>query len=138
MIGDLLNVLYGAITNRRRIPSKSPPSPVYSITPDRIVTILCCPEQGRNRDVLIIKDNYMTDEQRVKGKVIKVSSEGWGFISSKEIKFTRIFFHWTSLKQDTVKFPELKSGMKVEFTPVEIEGKGWRALKIEVLKDEVA
>lgn len=80
----------------------------------------------------------MTDEQRVKGKIIKVSSEGWGFISSKEIKFTRIFFHWTSLKQDTVKFPELKSGMKVEFTPVEIEGKGWRALKIEVLKDEVA
>lgn len=81
----------------------------------------------------------MTDEQRVKGKIIKVSSGGWGFISSKDIKFTRIFFHWTSLKQETLKFTELKSGMKVEFTPVEVEGKGWRALKIEVLpNDETA
>jgi len=78
----------------------------------------------------------MTDEQRVKGKIIKVSSGGWGFISSKDIKFTRIFFHWTSLKQETLKFTELKSGMKVEFTPVEVEGKGWRALKIEVLSND--
>lgn len=77
----------------------------------------------------------MTDEARVIGKIIKVSSKGWGFISSKDIKFTRIFFHWTSLKQDTLKFQELKSGMKVEFTPVEVEGKGWRAIKIEVIKD---
>ena len=76
------------------------------------------------------------DEQRVKGKIIKVSSGGWGFISSKDIKFTRIFFHWTSLKQETLKFTELKSGMKVEFTPVEIEGKGWRALKIGVLSND--
>lgn len=78
----------------------------------------------------------MTDEARVTGKIIKVSSGGWGFISSKEIQFTRIFFHWTSLKQDTLKFQELKSGMKVEFTPVEVEGKGWRAIKISVLSNE--
>lgn len=76
------------------------------------------------------------EEQRIKGKIIKVSDEGWGFISSKDIKFTRIFFHWTSLKQDTLKFQELKNGMKVEFTPKEVEGKGWRAIKIRVLKDE--
>lgn len=74
-------------------------------------------------------------EKRVKGKIIKVSDDGWGFISSKEIKFTRIFFHWTSLKQDTLKFQDLKNGMKVEFTPVEVEGKGFRAIKIRVLKD---
>lgn len=76
------------------------------------------------------------EEKRVIGKIIKVSDDGWGFISSKEIKFTRIFFHWTSLKQDTLKFQELKNGMKVEFTPVEVEGKGWRAIKIRVIKDE--
>lgn len=76
------------------------------------------------------------EEKRVIGKIIKVSDDGWGFISSKEIKFTRIFFHWTSLKQDTLKFQELKNGMKVEFTPVEVEGKGWRAIKIRVVKDE--
>jgi cold shock CspA family protein len=74
-------------------------------------------------------------DKRVVGKIIKVSDEGWGFISSKEIKFTRIFFHWTSLKQDTVKFTELKNGMKVEFTPVEVEGKGWRAIKISIVGD---
>jgi len=76
------------------------------------------------------------EERRVLGKIIKVSDEGWGFISSKEIKFTRIFFHWTSLKQDTLKFQDLKNGMKVEFTPVEVDGKGWRAIKIRVVKDE--
>ena len=76
------------------------------------------------------------DEKRVKGKIIKVSDEGWGFISSKEIKFTRIFFHWTSLKQDTIKFQQLRNGMKVEFTPIEIEGKGFRAIKIRVIVDE--
>lgn len=74
-------------------------------------------------------------ERRVKGKIIKVSDEGWGFISSKEIKFTRIFFHWTSLKQETLNFQGLKNGMTVEFTPVEVEGKGWRAIRIEVVQD---
>lgn len=72
-------------------------------------------------------------DRRVKGKIIKVSDGGWGFISSKEIKFTRIFFHWTSLKQGTLGFTDLKNGMQVEFTPVEVEGKGWRAIKIQVL-----
>lgn len=75
------------------------------------------------------------EEKRIRGKIIKVSEDGWGFISSKEIKFTRIFFHWTSLKQDTLKFTELKNGMKVEFTPIEVTEKGWRAIKIRVVKD---
>ena len=78
----------------------------------------------------------ITEEKRIRGKIIKVSPGGWGFISSKEIKFTRIFFHWTSLRQDTVKFADLKNGMKVEFTPIEVEGKGWRAIKINILPDE--
>ena len=73
------------------------------------------------------------NDTRIEGKIIKVSEQGWGFITSKDIKFTRIFFHWTSLKQDTLKFQELKNGMKVEFTPLEVEGKGWRAIKIKVL-----
>lgn len=76
------------------------------------------------------------EDKRSIGKIIKVSDEGWGFISSKEIKFTRIFFHWTSLKQDTLKFQDLKNGMKVEFVPVEVTDKGWRAIKIRVVKDE--
>lgn len=78
------------------------------------------------------------EEKRVIGKIIKVSEDGWGFISSREIKFTRIFFHWTSLKQDTLRFQDLKNGMKVEFTPVEVQDKGWRAIKIRVVKEEAA
>jgi cold shock CspA family protein len=74
----------------------------------------------------------MTETKAV-GRVIKVSKEGWGFISSKEIQFTRIFFHWTALKQDTVPFLELKSGMMVEFTPIQIPGKGYRAIHVRVI-----
>ena len=77
------------------------------------------------------------EERRVIGKIIKVSDEGWGFISSKEIRFTRIFFHWTSLRQDTPKFDKLKNGMRVEFTPIEVEGKGTRAIKIKVIEEEL-
>lgn len=76
------------------------------------------------------------EERRVVGKIIKVSPDGWGFISSKEIKFTRIFFHWTSLRQDTLNFVNLKNGQRVEFTPIEIEGKGTRAIKIKVIEEE--
>lgn len=83
------------------------------------------------------KPEGKTEDKRVSGKIIKVSDEGWGFISSKDIKFTRIFFHWTSLKQDTLRFQDLKHGMKVEFTPVESEGKGYRAIKITVIPTPV-
>ena len=81
----------------------------------------------------------MTADNTVKavGRVIKVSKEGWGFISSKEIQFTRIFFHWTALKQDTVPFLELKTGMMVEFTPIQIPGKGYRAIHVRVIEKEV-
>lgn len=93
---------------------------------------------GKDETIPVEGDNSpeKPNERRVTGKIIKVSDEGWGFISSKEIKFTRIFFHWTSLKQDTKKFQELKNGMKVEFTPVEVENKGWRAIKIRVFTEE--
>ena len=75
----------------------------------------------------------MTSEIRAVGRVIKVSKQGWGFISSRDIEFTRIFFHWTALRQDTISFLELKTGMIVEFTPVKVEGKGYRAVHIKVI-----
>lgn len=71
-------------------------------------------------------------EKRINGKIIKVSAEGYGFISSKDVPFTRIFFHWTSLRPDTLKFTDLKSGMKVSFVAYEVEDKGYRAIKIKV------
>ena len=75
------------------------------------------------------------EELRIQGKIIKVSESGWGFISSRDIKFTRIFFHWTSLMQDTLKFTEIHNGMKCEFTPIEVEGKGFRAIRIRIIQD---
>jgi len=72
-------------------------------------------------------------EVKAIGRIIKVSKAGWGFISSKDIQFTRIFFHWTALRQDTLPFTEVKTGMWVEFTPLKIEGKGWRAVHVKVV-----
>lgn len=82
------------------------------------------------------ESKQMTDPVKIIGRVIKVSKQGWGFISSKEIEFTRIFFHWTALRQDTVTFTELKAGMQVEFTPIQIPGKGWRAVHVRVVERE--
>ena len=75
-------------------------------------------------------------DQKSGGRIIKVNADGWGFITSKEIEFTKIFFHWTELRQDTMKFPELEVGMHVEFTPLEVPMKGWRAVHIRVVERE--
>lgn len=87
-----------------------------------------------------MNDTNQIETKSVKGRIVKLSDEGWGFITSKEVKFTRIFFHWSSLTQETIKFTELKVGMEVEFIPQEVtptetrpNQKGWRAIKINVL-----
>lgn len=97
-------------------------------SPDSVETVNNIPEQ--ETDLVDINE----PEDRKTGRIIKLSDDGWGFISSKEIKFTRIFFHWTSLKQNTLNFTQLKTGMQVEFTAREIADKGWRAIKIEVVQ----
>jgi cold shock CspA family protein len=74
----------------------------------------------------------MTENKAV-GRIIKISKDGWGFISSKDIEFTRIFFHWTALQQNTLGFKELKTGMWVEFTPTQVMGKGVRAVHVRVV-----
>ncbi len=73
--------------------------------------------------------------KRIDGKIIKLSPQkGFGFISSLEIPFTRIFFHWSALKPTTLHFTDLEVGMKVSFKPVEVPNKGWRAIQIEVIE----
>jgi len=74
-----------------------------------------------------------TEKDRVNGVIIHVDKkEGYAFITSKDIPFTRIFMHWQGLLQDTLKFLELEKGMKVEFTPVIVDGKD-RAIKVKVV-----
>lgn len=78
----------------------------------------------------------MPETTKVIGRIIKVSKAGWGFISSRDIEFTRIFFHWTALRQDTIPFLDLRTGMTVEFTPLKVDGKGWRAVHVRVIERE--
>ena len=74
---------------------------------------------------------------RYRGKIFKIQSEkGYGFISSKEIPFTRIFFHWSALMPDTLNFKKLKEGMLVEFNATGNPEKGTRAIKIRVIENE--
>lgn len=83
---------------------------------------------------LINSDKKVT-EGRIQGKIIKVDLEkGFGFISSQQIKFRRIFFHWSSLVQDTKTFENLKVGMEVEFEAKFKDDKGWRAIQIKVVE----
>lgn len=79
------------------------------------------------------KSERKEEAPKIVGKIIKVSDDGWGFIISQEIKFKRIFFHWTSLVHDTVNFTELKRGMAVEFVPVDKGDRGFHAIKVKVV-----
>lgn len=78
--------------------------------------------------------NNMETETKIKGKIMHLSDEGWGFITSPELKFTRIFFHWTALNGDTLNFKDLKKGMPVEFVLKEYPERGYRAIKIGVIQ----
>lgn len=79
--------------------------------------------------------------KQVTGKIVHINDDkGFGFITSPEIKFERIFFHWTSLVLETLKFTELKLNMKVKCEVYEVfptdekpKQKGWRAIRIEVI-----
>lgn len=79
-------------------------------------------------------------EKRIKGKIIRVDPKGYGFIISNELPFERIFFHWSSLRSNTLRFPELRRGMTVEFVArdqgkdeVTHENKGYKAIRIVVV-----
>lgn len=83
-------------------------------------------------------------EKRIKGKIIRVDPKGYGFIISNELPFERIFFHWSSLRGNTLRFPELKRGMTVEFVArdqgkdeVTHENKGYKAIRIEVVNKTI-
>lgn len=84
----------------------------------------------------------MDEPRRIRGKITMTHEKGYGFIISEEMKFIKFFFHWTALNQDTLRFPELKTGMEVEFTPYMNDTpnpdkpdrvQGPRAIKINVI-----
>ena len=89
----------------------------------------------KNKDTEEPTTEAANTSELVEGKLIHVSKEGYGFITSASIPFERIFFHWTGLEGDTLKFPELKKGMKVQFKPLRMPDKGYRAIKITILNN---
>jgi cold shock CspA family protein len=68
--------------------------------------------------------------KRITGRIIKLGARGWGFISSAEHPFTRIFFHWSDLNPK-LHFLSLKKGMNLSFECAIDEEKGLRAFKID-------
>lgn len=83
-------------------------------------------------------------EKRITGKIIRVDPKGYGFIISNELPFERIFFHWSSLRNSTLRFPELRRGMTVEFVArwqgiddLTKVNKGYKAIRIEVVNKDI-
>lgn len=83
-------------------------------------------------------------EKRIKGKIIRIDPKGYGFIISSELPFERVFFHWSSLRNNTLRFPNLRRGMTVEFVARhqgkdEITGddKGYKGIRIIVVDEKI-
>ena len=79
---------------------------------------------------------YPFGDKRIEGKVILVNRRGFGFISSKEILYTRIYFHWTNLVPQTINFSEIKRGDPVDFILEKKNDGTYKAIKVDVLERE--
>lgn len=96
--------------------------------PIEIIETQAKPEHGDIVQGTITNIIYPTDTQK----------GGYGFIASTALPFERIFFHWSGLRQDSLRFPQLEKRMKVEFIlqyrerDEKHEG-GYSAIKIRVL-----
>lgn len=92
-------------------------------------------DKGEENPIFEEKDERK-DNPRQTGVIHYLSSDGWGHITSKDIPFTKIFFHWTALNNNKEGyFLTLDKGMKVEFDYFpDFQGQGPRAVKIEVLE----
>lgn len=73
----------------------------------------------------------------MQGKIYHLSNDGYGFISSKELPFERIFFHWTALEQTTLRFLQLRRGMMAEFELLNDPIDGYKAIKMTILPEEL-
>lgn len=74
----------------------------------------------------------MDQSKPIAGKILVIKDKGFGFITSKELPFKKIFFHWTALSNETLNFTELKPGMKVLFNSVELDDGSFKAINVIV------
>lgn len=73
----------------------------------------------------------------IRGKVYHLGN-GYGFIESEVLPYTRIFFHWQNLDHNTLHFSEIKRGAELEFIAIEEKNTKtnkmeWRAQKVKVI-----
>lgn len=73
----------------------------------------------------------------IRGKIFHLGN-GYGFIESDRIPYTRIFFHWQNLDHTTLHFTKLERGMEMEFVAIEEKNyktglMEWRAQKVKVV-----
>ena len=89
------------------------------------------------------KKERIEKEKRIVGKIIRVDPKGYGFIISNELPFERIFFHWSSLRSNTLRFPKLRRGMTVEFVARDQglddngDNVGFKAIRISVIDQNI-
>lgn len=76
----------------------------------------------------------VSENKKIIGKIIHLSQNGYGFIESKELQFTRIYFSWKNL-HPAVQFTRLKVGDLLEFFPYFTEGRGYKAMKITKVQE---
>lgn len=79
--------------------------------------------------------------RRIQGKIFSINEKkGYGFITSLELEFTKIYFYWTNLVNGISFTEDLHKGMLVEFDLVYVEAKegrpaGWNAFRIDIVRD---
>lgn len=98
-------------------------------------------EESVKREELVQKE---AREKRIQGKIIRTDPRGYMFIVSGELLFERIFGHWTSLTFDTLRFPDIRRGMKVEFVARHQgqdfetkKDKGYKAIRITIIDETI-
>ncbi len=75
------------------------------------------------------------DLEKVRGKIYHLG-DGFAFIESKTLPYTRIYLHWQYLVPDTLHFSEIKFGMEVEFKAFNHPVHGWRAMNCRVIEND--
>jgi cold shock CspA family protein len=73
-------------------------------------------------------------DKRLEGKVILVNKRGYGFISCKDVPYTRIYFHWTNLIPQ-INFADLRRGDTVDFILEKKDDGTYKAIKVDAFDD---
>ena len=82
--------------------------------------------------------------KRIQGKIFSINEKkGYGFITSLELEFEKIYFYWSNLVNGISFKTDLKKGTLVEFDLVWVEAKegrpaGWNAFRIDLVRDPVS